>query len=274
MADSLRPSPKFAHDTVAWMGGDADISIPAALFGDPSRARVLLALSDGRALPASVLAAEAGVTASTVSEHLAKLCEAGMLNVERHGRHRYYRVASAQVVHALEALAQIAPQAPIRSLRQHTRARALRQSRLCYDHVAGRLGVALMRALIDSGALDGGDGIHHSERAPTDRLSAAGHDIDYRLTDHGATVLTELGVDLDALSARRRPLIRYCLDWTEQRHHLAGALGAALADRLFGLDWLRHTSQRRAVQLTDAGQAGLSDTFGLPQQPRRQFPVA
>jgi len=152
MADSLRPSPKFAHDTVAWMGGDADISIPAALFGDPSRARVLLALSDGRALPASVLAAEAGVTASTVSEHLAKLCEAGMLNVERHGRHRYYRVASAQVVHALEALAQIAPQAPIRSLRQHTRARALRQSRLCYDHVAGRLGVALMRALIDSGA--------------------------------------------------------------------------------------------------------------------------
>jgi len=245
------------------MSGDANISIPAALLGDPSRARVLLALADGRALPASALAAEAGVTASTVSGHLAKLSDAGMLTVERHGRHRYYRVASPQVVHALEALAQIAPQAPIRSLRQHTRALALRQSRLCYDHVAGRLGVALMRALIDSGALQGGDGIHHPDSAPTDRLSAAGHDIDYRLTSHGATTLTQLGVELDALSARRRPLIRYCLDWTEQRHHLAGALGAALADRLFELDWLRHTPQRRAVRLTDAGRAGLNDALGL-----------
>lgn len=249
------------------MGGDAEISIPAALLGEPSRARVLLALADGRALPASVLAAEAGVTASTVSEHLAKLSDGGMLTVERHGRHRYYRVASPQVAHALEALAQIAPQAPIRSLRQHSRAHALRQSRLCYDHVAGRLGVALMRALIDSGVLHGGDGIHHPERAPTDRLSTAGHDVDYRLTDHGATVLTELGVDLDALSVGRRPLIRYCLDWTEQGHHLAGGLGAALADRLFELDWLRRAPQRRAVQLTDAGQAGLSDAFGFPSMP-------
>lgn len=245
------------------MSGDVDISVPAALLGDPSRARVLLALADGRALPASALAAEAGVSASTVSGHLAKLSDAGMLNVEPHGRHRYYRIASPQVAHALEALAQIAPQAPIRSLRQHTRTHALRQSRLCYDHIAGRLGVAVMRVLIESGALAGGDGIHHPDSAPTDRLSAARHDVDYRLTDHGATVLTELGVDLDALSARRRPLIRSCLDWTEQRHHLAGALGAALADRLFELGWLRHSTQRRAVLLTDTGRAGLSDALGL-----------
>jgi DNA-binding transcriptional ArsR family regulator len=245
------------------MGGDADISVPAALLGDRSRARVLLALSDGRALPASVLATEAGVGASTVSGHLAKLCEAGMLSVERHGRHRYYRITSPQVVRALEALAEIAPQEPIRSLRQHNRAHALRQSRLCYDHLAGRLGVALMRALIDRGVLAGGDGAHHPERAQRDRLSAAGHDIEYRLTDHGAGMLTELGIDLDKLGRRRRPLIRYCLDWTEQRHHLAGALGAALADRLFELDWLRHTSQRRAVQLTDAGSDGLSAAFGF-----------
>ncbi len=217
-----------------------------------------------------MLAAEAGVSASTVSEHLAKLCDAGMLSVERHGRHRYYRLASPQVAHALEALAQIAPQAPIRSLRQHTQAHALRQSRLCYDHLAGRLGVALMRALIDIGALKGGDGNHHPDHAPTDRLSAAGHDIDYRLTDDGATILTGLGLDLDALAARRRPLIRYCLDWTEQRHHLAGALGASLADRLFELDWQRHTPQRRAVQLTRRPRRTQRRPRPRSRQPRRQ----
>lgn len=245
------------------MGGDADISIPAALLADPSRARVLLALADGRALPASVLASEAGVAASTASEHLAKLTDAGMLSVERHGRHRYYRIASPEVVRAIEALAQIAPQAPIKSLRQHTRAHALRRSRLCYDHLAGRLGVALMDALISQGALQGGDGTHHPDQAPTDRLSASGHDVDYRLTDSGATLLREFGIDLPVISARRRPLIRYCLDWTEQRHHLAGALGAAVASRLLELDWLRRTPQHRAVRLTDTGRAGLRATFGI-----------
>jgi len=113
------------------MNGDADISIPAGLLANPGRARVLLALADGRALPASVLAAEAGVAASTASEHLAKLADGGMLAVERHGRHRYYRIVSADVIAAVEALAQIAPPMPVRSLREHTRAHALRQGRLC-----------------------------------------------------------------------------------------------------------------------------------------------
>ncbi|MGI8903239.1 MAG: ArsR/SmtB family transcription factor [Solirubrobacteraceae bacterium] len=245
------------------MGGDADISIPAALMGDPGRARVLLALADGRALPASVLASEAGVAPSTASGHLAKLRQAGMLDVERHGRHRYYRISSPHVVRALEALAQIAPLTPVRSLRQDTRAHALRRCRLCYDHLAGRLGVGIMGALIDQDAIVGGDGIHHPDCVRTDRLSAPGHDVDYRLTGHGAGLLGDLGIDLGALGACRRPLIRYCLDWTEQRHHLAGALGAALADRLFELDWLRPAPQHRAVRLTDAGRCGLETTFGL-----------
>ncbi len=245
------------------VSGDADISIPAALLSDPRRARILFALADGRALPASALASEAGVAASTASEHLSKLSQAGMLHVERQGRHRYYRIASPRVVAALEALAQIAPPIPVRSLRQGNRAHALRQGRLCYDHLAGRLGVALMRALIDRGALAGGDGLHQPDSATTDRLSAAGHDIDYRLTDHGATLLGDLGIDLDALFARRRPPIRYCLDWTEQRHHLAGGLGAALADQLFALHWLRRAPQRRAVQLTDTGLTSLRTALGL-----------
>ena len=245
------------------MAGDADISVPAALLSNPSRARVLLALVDGRALPASVLAVEAGVAPSTASEHLAKLCEAGFLVSEVQGRHRYYRIGSAQVVAAVEALAGLAPTVPIRSLRQGTRANALRRGRLCYDHVAGRVGVELMRAMLDRGVLTGGDGTHDPEYASTDRFSAPGHDVDYRLTEPGAIALTDLGVDVQALCGGRRPLIRYCLDWTEQRHHLAGALGAALTDRLLQLGWLVRTPQPRTVRVTDAGAAGLAETFGL-----------
>jgi DNA-binding transcriptional ArsR family regulator len=209
------------------MSGDADVSVPAGLMADPGRARVLLALVDGRALPASRLAAEAGVAASTASEHLAKLVEAGMLDVEAHGRHRYYRITSGDVVVAVEALARISPTTPVRSLKKGAKANALRRSRLCYDHLAGRLGVDLMGALITQDALEGGDGTYHSEAAPTDKLSAPGHDVDYRLTEHGTELLGQLGIDLKALTARRRPLIRYCLDWTEQRHHLAGGPLAA-----------------------------------------------
>ena len=245
------------------MTGDADISVPASLLGDPARARLLLALADGRALPASTLASEAGVAASTASERLTKLRRAGMLTVEAHGRHRYYRISDHRVIGAVEALAQIAPRTPVRSLREGTRAHALRRSRLCYDHLAGRLGVALMTALIHSGGIEGGDGTHHPEHADTDRFSAPGHDVDYQLTDHGAAQLGEFGIDLPTLRGQRRPLIRYCLDWTEQAHHLAGGLGAALTTRLFELDWLRQAPTHRAVRLSEPGRAGLARTFGL-----------
>lgn len=245
------------------MKGDADIAVPASLLGDPRRARVLMALADGRALPASRLAAEAGVAASTASEHLGKLCAAGMLVAERHGRHRYYRIADARVVRVVEALAEIAPTAPVRSLRQGTRAQALRSGRLCYDHLAGRLGVELMGSLLSLDAVSGGDGAHHPEDAPTDRLSAPGHDVDYRLTAHGAVLLRDFGVDVERLRQGKRPLVRYCLDWTEQRHHLAGALGAAVCDRLFTLGWLRRGTVQRSVRLTEDGRDGLAATFGI-----------
>jgi DNA-binding transcriptional ArsR family regulator len=245
------------------MSADADIAAVAELLGNPARARVMMALTDGRALPAGRLATEAGVAASTASEHLARLTAAGMLSVERQGRHRYYRIDSPQVIAALEALAQIAPPAPISSLREHTRAHALREGRLCYDHLAGRLGVALMSTLIERGAITGGDGVHHPESATTDRLSAPGHDVDYRLTEQGAELIGSLGVDVASLATARRPLIRYCIDWTEQRHHLAGALGAAIAGRLFELDWLRRRRIPRAIELTDHGAAGLARGLGV-----------
>jgi DNA-binding transcriptional ArsR family regulator len=245
------------------MAGDTDLARVGALIGDPGRARVLRALADGRELPASVLAAEAGVAPSTASVHLAKLVDGGLVMAERHGRHRYFRIAGPDVARALEALARIAPPAPVRSLREGTRAQAVRAARTCYDHLGGRLGVALMAGLVENGVLAGGDGRHDRARALADRPSAIGHDLDYRLTDGGARRLRELGVDVDGALAGPRTPIRYCVDWSEQAHHLSGALGAAVAARLFELGWVARLPRTRAVRLTDDGRAGLAEQFGV-----------
>jgi DNA-binding transcriptional ArsR family regulator len=243
--------------------GDADIAKIGALVADPGRARILLALCDGRALPASVLADEAGVVPSTASGHLAKLVGGGMLRVERHGRHRYFRVAGPQVAELLEALARLAPPTTVRSLRQGTRAQAVRFARTCYDHLAGVLGTSLMRAMLDRGLLAGGDGTFDPARPGDDRLAAPGFELDYRLTSRGAEELDAFGIDFSSLRERRRPLIRYCVDWSEQRHHLAGSLGAALAERMFEVGWVRRAEQTRAVHVSDDGYRGLRETFGL-----------
>ncbi|MGY1434636.1 ArsR/SmtB family transcription factor [Streptomyces reniochalinae] len=247
------------HNAVAAHRGDADLAAVGALLADPGRCRVLLALDDGRALPATLLAAEAGVAPSTASGHLRKLVDAGMLTVERHGRHRYYRLAGEHVARLLETLAQLSPAQPVRSLRRHTRAQALRRARTCYDHLAGRLGVELMRVLLEKGHLVGGDGLFDPSVAERDRLSGSGHDIDYRLTPQGETFLAAFGVTWPP----RRAAVRYCVDWSEQRHHLSGALGRGLHDRLLTLGWLTRAPASRAVHLTEAGRAGLADTFGV-----------
>jgi DNA-binding transcriptional ArsR family regulator len=244
------------------MAGDADISKVAALVADRGRARILMALGDGRALPASVLADEAGVAASTASAHLAKLVRGGLLTVERHGRHRYYRCDDPSVAEMLEAMARVAPAEQVRSLRQGTKAAAVRFARTCYDHLAGMLGTELMAAMLSAGWLTGGDGVFDPTQADRDRLSAPGFDYDYRLTPSGVAALDAFGIAFSELP-RRRPLIRYCVDWSEQRHHLAGSLGAALAERSFELGWVRRADRSRAVHLTDAGHAGFRETFGV-----------
>jgi DNA-binding transcriptional ArsR family regulator len=253
--------------------GDTDIAPIGALIGDPTRARILTALTDGRALPASRLAAEAGVAPSTVSEHLARLLAAGLVTMRPEGRSRFYRLASPEVAEALKAISRISPPQPIRSLRQGTHARALREARTCYNHLAGRLGVGLLAGLLEGGLLSGGDGQHHPERAIADRLSAPGRDLSYRLTPRGETAFTEVGMDLDAVLARH-PAVRYCLDWSEQRHHLAGPLGTALADRLFALGWVRRTDRRRVVRVTDPGRESLPGILGLPRDWDQLAPVS
>jgi DNA-binding transcriptional ArsR family regulator len=251
---------------VSAMDGDTDIATVGALVADRAGARILLALGDGRALPASVLSAEAGVAASTASAHLSKLVAGGLLSVERHGRNRYFRLAGPQVGELIEALARLSPPAPVRSLRQGTKAQAVRFARTCYDHLAGVLGTELMTALLDRELIAGGDGSFDPGAAKADRLSSPGFDADYRLTAQGVEQLRAFGIDFETLP-RRRPLIRYCVDWSEQRHHLAGSLGAALADRVFALGWARRIRRSRALLLTDDGYAGLRETFGMELSP-------
>jgi DNA-binding transcriptional ArsR family regulator len=248
-------------------GGEADIARVAALFADRSRARVLMALGDGRRLPASVLAAEAGVSPAAMSAHLTKLRDEHLVTVEASGRHRYYSLAGPRVAATLEALAAIAPRQPITSLRQGTRARRLRAARTCYDHLAGALGVAVTQALIDRGVLVATDGIPDTARRPGDRLSAPVRQHPYQLGPAAEGVLRGLGVDLPALlaslSGGSRPLLRFCVDWTEQRHHLAGALGAAVTRALFDAGWIARRRGPREVELTAAGAAAIEDVLGI-----------
>ncbi len=236
--------------------GDSDIAAVAALMGESARASVLVALAGGRALAASTLAAEAGVAPSTLSGHLGRLVDGGLVTVEASGRHRYFRLAGPEVGEAVEALARLAPARPVRSLRQASHAEAIRRARTCYDHLAGRLGVAVLDALVAGGTL-------RAEPAPTggaDPILGAGRARRYLLTDTGRAHFDRLGVNLEC--AGRRPLTRYCLDWSEQRPHLAGVLGAALLDRLVALGWVIR-GERRVVRVSEAGRTGLVRDLGI-----------
>jgi DNA-binding transcriptional ArsR family regulator len=243
--------------------GDLDLAALGSVIAEPARARMLLALGDGRALAASVLAAEAGVAASTASGHLARLTDSGLVHVLPQGRHRYYRLAGPEVGELIELLGRLAPAAPVRSLRQGTQAEAIRTARTCYDHLAGRLGVALFAALLDAGHVSGGDGRHDPQQAHEDRLSAPGHDLDYRLTSTGRAALHELGVALPRPGRDGTTALRYCVDWSEQRHHLGGAVGRALAARMLELHWIRRAERGRAVHLTDDGRRELPARLGV-----------
>jgi DNA-binding transcriptional ArsR family regulator len=243
---------------------DADVAPIAALFADPSRARMIAALSDGRTLPASVLADESGVAASTASGHLARLVDAGVFAVERSGRHRYYRLAGPDVAAAVEALAAIAPQPPVTSLRESTRAAALRRARTCYDHLAGRFGVTVLEALVARGALVRTDGGTGTLRRADSRLSAPVQQHPFRLGPAAEPLFERLGVDLPSLLARpasARPLLRFCVDWSEQRYHLSGALGAAILQRAEQDGWITRRRHGRAIDVTDRGRTIVEDVL-------------
>ncbi|RFU48476.1 helix-turn-helix transcriptional regulator [Paraburkholderia sp. DHOC27] len=226
------------------MCAQPNIASTAFLIADPARACMLMALVDGRALPAGELAYAAGVTAQTASTHLAKLLSGGLVAVEAQGRHRYYRLSGSNVALVLENLALITPVAPPRSRPLGGEAQTLRFARCCYDHLAGRLGVAMTQALEQRG------------------LIVAAADKRFDVTPKGVAWFAQLGVDIAALQARRG-VARQCLDWTERQHHLAGPLGIQWMNLLCANGSLRRAKTTRAVQVTPAGWVWLKEHLGI-----------
>ena len=226
------------------MESEADIAAVAGALANRARTAMLDAMLDGESHPAGDLARQAGVAVSTASGHLAGLVEVGLVRAERSGRQRRYRLAGPQVARALEALAIVAPRRPATSLKGASEAERLRAGRTCYDHLAGRLGVGITESML-------------SRRA----LLRTGED--FRLTRAGKELLEDLGVDVASARSRKRGFALACLDWTERRFHLGGALGAAVSERLFALDWVRRAGPGRAVAVTERGARSLSSAFGF-----------
>lgn len=218
-----------------------DIARIAALVGDPARANMLTALMTSQALTASELAQEAGVMLPTASSHLAKLEAGGLVTPQKQGRHRYFRLSGADVASALEGLMGLAARAGHVRVRPGPKEPALRRARVCYDHLAGDLGVQLFDSLTSRGLI-------------------AGESL--RLTSRGERFVTGFGIDLAALRKSRRPVCKACLDWSARRNHLAGALGAALLDRIYALRWARRKAGSRVVHLSRRGEAEFDAWFG------------
>ncbi|MBV9270218.1 MAG: helix-turn-helix transcriptional regulator [Candidatus Eremiobacteraeota bacterium] len=221
---------------------EPDLAAIASLVAEPARAAIVSELFDGRALPAGELARVARVSPATASAHLAKLVDGGLLTVFAQGRHRYYHIASADVAHALETLGALAPRQSVKSLRGAIRAERLRNARSCYDHLAGRIAIALATAFVERGVLQrDGDG--------------------FRLGANGCVTLHELGVDYGTIE-RGDAHIRGCLDWTERRPHIGGALGRAILDAFLQRGYFERITERRVLQLTPAGEEMLRG-FGV-----------
>lgn len=218
-----------------------DIALVAALLGDPARANMLTALMAGQALTAGELAREAGVTPQTASSHLSRLEKGGLVIGRKQGRHSYFALSGDDVAAVLEGLMGLAARTGHARTRPGPREPALRHARVCYDHLAGELGVAMLEGLTARGLLD-------ADLAPT---------------VNGEAFFAALGVDLAPLRAARRPLCKACLDWSVRRSHLAGALGAAVLDRIFALGWARRLEGQRVVAFTEGGARKFAEVFGL-----------
>ena len=223
-----------------------DISRIAALIGDPARANILTALMSGKALTATELAGEAGVTLQTASGHLTKLQAGGLTQMRKSGRHKYFTLASEDVGHVLESLMGLAAGAGHLRTRTGPRDHAMREARVCYSHLAGARGVALYRGLL-----------------ARDALREAGEAVE--LTSQGAAFLQDFGVDIAALERHRAPLCRPCLDWSARQTHLAGSVGRAMLERMTDLGWCARVPGSRVVRFTRAGGGAFDQMFGMPQ---------
>lgn len=219
-----------------------DIARIATLIGDPARANMLVELMSGKALTAGELSRVAGITSQTASSHLGKLVDGGLLQALKQGRHKYFSLASDDVAQVLEALMGVAATSGHYRTRTGPRDAALRKARVCYNHLAGDMGTRLYDGLIAGGY------ITHDTGEPS-------------LTTRGNALMADFGIDLAALSRKRAPLCRDCLDWSERRSHLAGSVGRALLTRMEELGWLTRSPGSRVLLFSTAGEAAFADVF-------------
>jgi len=226
------------------MGINPNMAEIAALLGETSRATILASMMDGRFHTASELAYMAAIKPQTASFHLAKLVEGKLIKVEKQGRHRYFQLAGEDIAQFLESFLAISPPPEVRSLKQSSQIKLLQDARTCYDHLAGKLGVQLTESLLKAGY-----------------LTLEGKQ--FVLTDEGILFFTTFGIDLNALKRKRRSFSHACLDWSERRYHLAGALGCELLNQFFNLGWLLRVPSIRAIKVTEKGKIGFKEVFHL-----------
>lgn len=226
------------------MGINPNMAEIAALLGETSRATILASMMDGRFHTASELAYMAAIKPQTASFHLAKLVEGKLIKVEKQGRHRYFQLAGEDIAQFLESFLAISPPPEVRSLKQSSQIKLLQDARTCYDHLAGKLGVQLTESMLKAGY-----------------LTLEGKQ--FVLTDEGILFFTTFGIDLAALKRKRRSFSHACLDWSERRYHLAGALGCELLNQFFNLGWLLRVPSIRAIKVTEKGKIGFKEVFHL-----------
>ncbi len=219
-----------------------DIALLGSLIGNPARANILIALMSGKALTATELASEAGVTSQTTSSHLKKLEDAGLLKQRKQGRHRYFTLSDDDVGGVLESMMGLAAKRGLVRTRTGPKDEALRKARVCYNHLAGDLGVKIYDSMIASGYL-------------------IKVDDEVELTNSGSTFVTKLGINLTAISKSRRPLCKSCLDWSSRRTHLAGSLGTAFLKQFYELGWAKRIDGSRVVKFSISGEKKLTQVF-------------
>ncbi|MDL5382702.1 ArsR/SmtB family transcription factor [Aeromonas hydrophila] len=222
---------------------EPDIAYVASLIGDKARSRMLTALMGGKALTATELALEGEITAQTASSHLGKLVEGGLLSMRKQGRHRYFQLSDPAVAEVIERMLTLSVTSSPAKVRTGPRDPHLRQARICYDHLAGELGVRLFDALQQQGLLE----IHGN---------------DARLSQSGEIFFTGLGVNLSLLRQRKRPMCKACLDWSERRSHLAGTLGQWILDDALAQRWFVRRPDSRVIDVSDIGAKQFAKRYG------------
>jgi DNA-binding transcriptional ArsR family regulator len=229
------------------MNANPNVAMVATLVSEASRAAILTALLDGRFHPASELAQMAGIKPQTASFHLAKMIEANVVTVEKQGRHRYYGIRNQEIAQVMESLLSVAPPVEIKSFRHASEHKGLRHARTCYDHLAGNLGVQLTDSLKKMGCI-------------------CEEKDEFILTEKGEGFLASFQINLEEVKKKRRSFSHKCLDWSERRYHLGGALGKALLDRLLELNWVQRTPKTREIKITHDGENGLKQIFSIAME--------